>query len=200
MRCDRRRHRMQTQNPETTEEPQPDEESNQRSWILVAAAVGLALVAFGLGAVVGASGTDELKAEETPEVVNKWGEAFVAEDPEALAELYADGAAFNCRAFDFTITRDQIADVVMSDETDFTEFKPTTVLVGDEIIAVEYMVKAKSPLGGDVSTPLIAVFDVDESGLIARSTIDYDQREMFPDMFSGAAEESVAALGCHLNT
>lgn len=44
----------------------------------------------------------------------------------------------------------------------FTEFRPTTVLVGDEIIAVEYRVSAESPSGKSVSTPMIAVFDVDE--------------------------------------
>lgn len=117
-----------------------------------------------------------------------------AKDP-TLAAVYAEGGAFNCRAFDFTIDREMIADVVMDDETDFTEFQPTTVLVGDEIIAVEYLVIAESPSGQSVSTPLIAVFDVDESGLITQSMVDYDRRKMFPDQFP-ASEQGLAPLGC----
>lgn len=60
-----------------------------------------------------------------------------AADPEAPAALYADGAAFNCRAFDYTVDSGQIASVFPGRNlADFTEFKPGTVLVGDEIISV----------------------------------------------------------------
>ena len=164
----------------------------RRYWMIV----GI-VAAFGVGALLGSVWLDdEPQSVEVPAIVNQWGDAFVAGSPEALAALYAEGGAFNCRAFDFTITDEEIADVVLGDETDFTEFKPTTVLVGDEIIAVEYLVRAESPSGRKVSTPLIAIFDVDDSGLINRSTIDYDREEMFPDQFSGASEEGFTALGC----
>ncbi len=78
--------------------------------------------------------------------------------------------------------------------TNAIEFKPTTVLVGDEIIAAEYMVSAQSPSGKGVSTPLIAVFDIDASGMIVRSTIDYDRQEMFPE----ASEQGLTPLGCRV--
>lgn len=168
----------------------------RRYWI-VAAVIAAVAAAFGVGALLGSVWLDdEPESVEAPAIVNQWGDAFVAGSPEALAALYAEGAAFNCRAFDFTISDEKIVDVVLSDETDFTEFKPTTVLVGDEIIAVEYLVHAESPSGKEISTPLIAILDVDDSGLISRSTIDYDRGEMFPDQFPGASEEGFTAFGC----
>mgnify|MGYP001813929962 FL=1 len=152
-----------------------------RLWLaIVAVVVGLA-AAFGLGTWVGSGATeDDTKSVEVPALVNEWGAAFVNEDPDALAALYNQGTTFNCRAWDFTIDRDEIVDVVMHDETDFTAFEPTTVLIGDEIITVEYAVTAISPSGQSVSTPLLAVLDVAPNGLLAGSTIDYDRAAMFP--------------------
>ena len=193
---------MQTHDPETLERPPLGERTSPRRWIvMVLGAVVVGAVAFGLGAIVGSGGSDDLaEPVAAPEVVDEWGGAFVAGDPQALAALYGEGATFNCRAFDFTIGSEEIADVVLGDETDFTAFKPTTVLAGDEIIAVEYLVSAESPSGKSVSTPLIAVFDVDENGLIKRSTIDYDRREMFPDQFADASEQGLTALGCRVGS
>lgn len=186
---------MQTNDRATLEPPGLKERSGSRWWIAVLGALLLGAV-FGLGVVVGSGGDDdEADGVSPPEVVTAWGGAFVSGDSEALAALYAEGGAFNCRAFDFTIDREMIADVVLNDETNFTEFQPTTVLVGDEIIAVEYLVSAESPSGESVSTPMIAVFDVDESGLITKSMIDYNRREMFPDLFP-SSEQGLAPLGC----
>ena len=154
-----------------------------RRWL--AAVIGV--VALGVGLLLGTflGGGDDPAAVETADIVDDWGDAFVAEDPEALAALYADGATFNCRAWDFTIDAEEIPDIVMGDGTDFTEFEPTSVLVGDEIVVAEYMVAAVSPSGRSVSTPLIAVFDVASDGLLAGSTIDYDRAAMFPDEMGG---------------
>ena len=161
------------------------QESPRRSAVgpgLLVLAVVVALAAgFGVGVLVGSSeAEDETETIDVPDIVQQWGAAFVAEDREALAALYVDDATFNCRAFDFTIGHDEITDVVMHDATDFIEFEPTTVLAGDEIIVVEYDVVAVSPSGRDVSTPLIAVFDITPNGLLAASTIDYDRAELFP--------------------
>jgi hypothetical protein len=162
----------------------PTEQNYGVRWWLIAV-LGVAALAGGvlIGFVIG--GDDEPAADESADIVDEWGAAFVAEDPQALAALYADGATFNCRAWDFTIDAEEIPDVVMGDGTDFTEFEPTTVLVGDEIIVAEYMVAAVSPSGQQISTPLLAVFDVAPNGLLAGSTIDYDRAAMFPDA-SGA--------------
>lgn len=185
---------MQTQDAPVREREPAAKPVGLTPWIAAVAVVVLGALVFGVWALVDSDGADELESVEAPEIVTQWGEAFVAGDPEGLAALYAEGGAFNCRAFDFTIGREEIPDVVMGDETDFTEFKPTTVLVGDEIIAVEYMVSAVSPVSGErISTPLLAVFDVDADGLIRQSTIDYDPEEMFPDMFSDASEQGLAS-------
>jgi hypothetical protein len=172
------------QRPESTprELRIPVERPRWRRWpAVVAVIVGLA-AAFGLGAWVGSSATEtDTESVEVPAIVNDWGAAFVHEDRDALAALYNDGATFNCRAWDFTIDRDEIVDVVMHGETDFTAFEPTTVLVGDEIITVEYAVTAISPSGQSIATPLLAVFDVAPNGLLSASTIDYDRVAMFPD-------------------
>jgi ketosteroid isomerase-like protein len=158
-----------------------------RTWLLVVAVVAALAVAFGVGLLVGSGGngddsetTADAETTDVPDIVEQWGDAFVAEDRDALAALYTTDATFNCRAFDFTIGSDEITDVVMHDGTDFVEFEPTSVLVGDEVVVVEYDVVAVSPSGRDVSTPLIAVFDVTPDGLLAASTIDYDRAELFP--------------------
>ena len=161
-----------------------EREHGVRRWLRVAAVFAAVLVAFVLGALVGSGDSDgEPAAMETPDIVEDWGAAFVAEDRQALAGLYGEGATFNCRAWNFTIGGEEIADVVMHDDTDFIAFEPTTVLVGDEIVVAEYMVTAVSPSGRDVSTPLIAVFDITTDGSLAGSTIDYDRAAMFPDGF-----------------
>jgi hypothetical protein len=158
------------------------EGSSWSRWLVVVAVVAGLAAAFGLGAWVGSRTTENTpESAEVPGMVNDWGAAFVNGDSEALAALYNDGATFNCRAWDFTIDRDEITDVVRLDETDFTAFEPTTVLVGDEIITVEYAVTAISPSGQAIATPLLAVFDVAPNGLLTGSTIDYDRAAMFPD-------------------
>lgn len=172
----------------TRERPSPEvpvERPDSVRWWVVAL-IGSAALACGvlIGALVGGDdgpGDEGPGTAETPPVVDEWGAAFVDEDPEALAALYADDATFNCRAWDFTIDAEEIPDVVMGDGTDFLEFEPTTVLVGDEVIVAEYAVTAVSPSGQSVSTPLLAVFDVAPGGLLAGSTIDYDRAAMFPD-------------------
>lgn len=165
---------------ERTRLESPAEPRHGVGWSLIALIGVVALIGGVLiGLVIG--GDDEPAAVETADIVDEWGAAFVAEDSQALAELYADGATFNCRAWDFTIDAAEIPDVVMGDGTDFTEFEPTTVLVADEIIVAEYMVAAVSPSGQQISTPLLAVFDVAPNGLLAGSTIDYDRAAMFPD-------------------
>ena len=147
---------------------------------------GLTVAAAATATLLSSCGSDdEPAAVETPVIVDEWGAAFVAEDAIALAALYGEGATFNCRAWDFTIGEGEIPDVVMGDGTDFTEFAPTTVIVGDEIIVAEYMVTAVSPSGQSISTPLLAVFDVGPDGLLAGSTIDYDRAAMFPDETGG---------------
>jgi hypothetical protein len=152
-----------------------------RRSLIAAAAIAVLAAAFGTGALVGTSQAgDEPASVNAPDIVRQWGQAFVAEDREALAALYAEPATFSCRAFDFTIDSREIVDVVMHDATDFTQFEPTSVIVGDEMIVAEYDVVAISPSGKDVSTPLIAVFDVAPNGLLAASTIDYDRAAMFP--------------------
>ncbi len=188
---------MRMHDQEASEQARPAHVASWMPWIALVGAVAAGALGFWLGTLVASDGAgDETESTEAPGFVDQWGAAFVAGDPDALAGLYADGAAFSCRAFDFTINSEEIADVFMGDGTDFTEFKPTAVLVGDEIITVEYIVSATSPSGEGNSTPLIAVFDVEENGLIARSTIDYDRREMFPDQFPQASEQSLTALGC----
>jgi hypothetical protein len=188
---------VETSSPEAVEHAPREKRRSWRPLIAVVAAVVLGALAFGLGVTVGSDGADdEVDSVEAPDVVNRWGEAFVAGDPGELAALYSEGATFNCRAFDFTIGKEKIADVVMGDESAFSEVKPTTVLVGDEIVAVEYMVRRQSPSGEDISTPLIAVFDIDDDGLIVGSTIDYDRREMFPEDFNGASEQGLSPFGC----
>jgi len=154
-----------------------------RGWLV--AVIGVVALMGGLLLGIFLGGDEEPASVETADIVDDWGAAFVAEDPEALAALYSDGATFNCRAWDFTIDAEEIPDVVMGDGTDFTEFEPTTVLVGDEIVVVEYVVAAVSPSGRPVSTPLIAVFDIASDGLLAGSTMDYDRAVMFPDAMGG---------------
>ena len=154
-----------------------------RLWLV--AVIGVVALVAGLVLGVFLGRNDEPAAVESADIVDDWGAAFVNEDPEALAALYADGATFNCRAWDFTIDAEEIPDVVMGDGTDFTKFEPTTVLVGDEIVVAEYKVAAVSPSGRPVSTPLIAVFDIESDGLLAGSTIDYDRAAMFPDAIGG---------------
>jgi hypothetical protein len=150
-----------------------------RPWLLVAAGIVALAAAFGVGALVG-SGQVEKGSVEAPAIVTQWGEAFAAEDREALAALYAENGTFSCRAWNFSVDSGEIAAVVMHDTTDFIVVDPTTVLVGEEIIVVEYDVAAISPSGKDVATPLIAVFEVAPNGLFAASTIDYDRTAMFP--------------------
>ena len=175
---------MKTQEAPANEVRPQGPEANRRRvrpWLILTV-VAAATAAFGLGVLVGSGDSDgEPTTVETPAIVDDWGAAFVAEDPQALAALYADGATFNCRAWDFTIGGEEISDVVMGDGTDFTEFEAMTVLAGEEIIVAEYMVTAVSPAGQSISTPLIAVFDVTADGLLAGSTIDYDRAAMFPD-------------------
>jgi hypothetical protein len=154
-----------------------------RPWLLVAAGIAALTALFGVGVLVGSSQVEN-GSVEAPAIVNQWGEAFVAEDREALAALYAEEATFNCRAWNLSIDSGEIAGVVMHDTTDFLVLDPTTVLVGEEMIVVEYDVVAISPSGKDVATPLIAVFDVAPNGLLAASTIDYDRTAMFPDSSS----------------
>lgn len=62
------------------------------------------------------------------------------------------------------------------------------------------MFRATSPSGEGVSTPLLAVFEVDESGLITRSMIDYNPEELFPDLFPDVSEEGFTLLGRHIGT
>ena len=116
-----------------------------RPWLV--AVIGVVALVAGLLLGIFLGRNDEPAALESADIVDDWGAAFVNEDPEALAALYADGATFNCRAWDFTIDAEEIPDVVMGDGTDFTEFEPTTVLVGDEIVVAEYKVAAVSPSG-----------------------------------------------------
>jgi len=149
---------MQTQTPQEPQHVQSAAAATKPPWFTIAAAAILAVLAFVVGVVVGSADIGD-DVRDAPAVVGQWSEAFVSGDPEALTALHAESGTFNCRAFDFTIGRNEIVDVVMQDETDFTEFKPTTVLVGDEIIAVEYQVSATSPSGKEVTTPLLAVFD-----------------------------------------
>ncbi len=165
---------------ERTELEAPVEHEHRVRWWLV---VVVGVVALAGGVLIGIliDGGDEPSTVGTADIVDEWGAAFVAEDAEALAALYSEGGTFNCRAWDFTIDAEEIPDVVMGDGTDFLEFEPTTVLVGDEIVVAEYMVTAVSPSGEPISTPLIAVFDVASDGLLTGSTIDYDRTAMFPD-------------------
>lgn len=159
----------------------PPRRRMMRPWLLAVALVVVLAAAVGVGVLVGSNASDDdTEVIEVPDIAERWGAAFVAEDRDALAALYAEDATFNCRAFDFSIDRDEITDVVMHDATDFIEFEPTTVLAGDEIIVVEYDVVAVSPSGQDVSTPMVAVFDVAPNGLLAASTIDYDRAALFP--------------------
>jgi hypothetical protein len=167
----------------TRREAPVEQRHGVRWWLIALTGVGALVGGVLIGLLIG--GDDEPAAGGTADIVDEWGAAFVAEDSQALAALYADGATFNCRAWDFTIDAEEIPDVVMGDGTDFTEFEPTTVLVGDEIVVAEYMVAAVSPSGHQVSTPLLAVFDVEPNGLLAGSTIDYDRAAMFPDAVGG---------------
>ena len=168
--------------PETPAEP----ESQSWTWLIVAAVLAL-VVGSAIGWWLGSDGEESV---ETPDVVERWAEAWVSGDYEGLDALYAQDAVFVTPTDQWSRGVIRAAALETMANTDFSALEREATIVGDDVIVVEYTVRGTHDYtvrgtdvrpGVPVETQLVAVFEVDADGLLARSTVYFDESEMFPD-------------------